>query len=134
MKLSIPKAQGQDCAVCVAISVAALALWTFTSLVLHIVCQAVLSADPTVRNDMFGISACMVCTMITGKEPNDMYAKHATCLLCTNTNCLACHSLNVNTSVRQSFTVCNVVLVLRCWSTHQFLHREHEERGGNGSH
>ncbi len=111
-----------------------------TSLLLHIICQATLSADSTVGNDLFGISAFMVCIVSIGGEPNDVYTKrttnvqHATCLLHTSTNCLTCHSLNVHTNVRQSFTVCNVVLMLRCWSTYQLLHREHEERGRNGSH
>ncbi len=82
-------------------------------MVLHIICQAVLSADPTVGNDLFGISAFFVCIVGIGKEPNDVYAKHitnvqqTTCLLCTGTSCLTCHSLNANTNMRQSFTVCN---------------------------
>lgn len=119
-------------------SLPVLQLWFFGhhQLGLHIICQAVLSGDPTVGNDLFGISTFMVCMMTIGEEPNDMYAKHitnmqhATCLLCTSTNCLTCYSLNVNTNTRQSF----IVMMLRCWSAYQLLHREHEERGGNGSH
>lgn len=132
------------CAVCIVTCVAALVLWTLPAWVCRLSIKPLCLLTESWGNGLFGISMLSLHSEYKmyslHKEPNDNYAKHitimqhATCLLRTSTCCLMRHSVNVNTNTRQSFTGCNVVLMLRCWSTHQLLHRGHEERGRNGSH